>query len=142
MDKTTRLPQTKPHCTTLSHTRTRPRSILNPMRRPQEDRIPASPTRVVIQKPPTILTLQIPIASQYEPIACHTRYRFPSMDRATTRVNKTTDTAPIARRTCSQTATMASVVTTAQAAQRRYPAKFLQSLEMPVLNETSGQSLQ
>ena len=35
--KTTRPPQTKPHRNTLSHMRTRPRSILRPMFRPQED---------------------------------------------------------------------------------------------------------
>ena len=64
------------------------------------------------------------------------------MDRAPPRVNKTIETAPIARRTRSQTATMASVITPAQVAQRRYPANFLQSLAMPILNKTSGQSLQ
>ena len=36
----------------------------------------------------------------------------------------------------------ASAITPAQAAQRRYPLKFLQSLAMPVLDKTSGQSLQ
>ena len=35
-----------------------------------------------------------------------------------------------------------SVITPAQAAQRRYPLNFLQSLDMPVLDKTSGQSLQ
>ena len=64
MDKTARTPQTKPHRTTLSHTRTRPRSILRPMRHPQEDRPPDSPPRVVIPKPPAILIPQIPITSQ------------------------------------------------------------------------------
>ena len=52
------------------------------------------------------------------------------------------DTAPVARRTRSQTENTASTITPAQAAQRRYPAKFLQSLAMSVLDETSGQSLQ
>ena len=64
------------------------------------------------------------------------------MDHSPPRVNKTTDTAPIARRTHSQTEALASVITPAQAAQRRYPAKFLQILSMTVLNKTSGQSLQ
>ena len=42
----------------------------------------------------------------------------------------------------SQTAALDSGITPAQAAQRQYPAQFLQSLEMPVLGETSGKSLQ
>ena len=64
------------------------------------------------------------------------------MDRPPPRVNKMTDIVSIARRTRSQIAAMASVITPAQAAQRRYTAKFLQSLSMPVLNKTSGQLLQ
>ena len=130
--KTTRPPQTNPPRTTLSHTCTRPRSILRPMRRPQEDQPPASPPRVVIPKPPAILILQMPIASQDEPIARHTRSRFPSTDRAPPRVHNTIDTAPISRRKQSQAVTMASVITPSQAAQQRYPAKFLQSLH-PIL---------
>ena len=64
------------------------------------------------------------------------------MDRPPPRVNKTTDTVPIAARTRSQTAAMASVITPAQAAQQQYLAKFLQSLEMPVLDKYSMQLLQ
>ena len=64
------------------------------------------------------------------------------MNRPPPRVNKKTDTAPISTRTRSQTTAMASVITPAQAAQRQYPAKFLQSLAMPILEETSGQLLQ
>ena len=52
------------------------------------------------------------------------------------------DTAPVDRRTCSQTVNTASVITPTQAAQRRYPLKFLQSLAMVILNEMSVQSLQ
>ena len=52
------------------------------------------------------------------------------------------DTAPVARNTRSQTANTAITITPDQAAQRRYPAKLLQSLVMPVLDENSGQSLQ
>ena len=52
------------------------------------------------------------------------------------------DTAPVTRRTRSQTANTASAITPAQAAQRRYRAKFLQILSMPVLDENSGQSPQ
>ena len=57
-------------------------------------------------------------------------------------MNKTPGTGPIARRTRSQTAALASVITPAQEAQRRYPTRFLQSLAMPVLEKTFGQSLQ
>ena len=64
------------------------------------------------------------------------------MDQAPPRVHKTTDTAPVARRTRSQTANTASAITPAQAAQRRYPAKLIQSLATPVLDKTSSQSLQ
>ena len=142
--KTTRPPQTKPHCTTLPHMRTRQRSILRPMRRPQEDRPPDSPPRVVIPKPRAtpILIPQLSIASQDEPILRRTWSRFPTVDRPPPRLNKTTDTVPISRRTRSQTANKASVVTPAQAAQQQYPAKFLQILAMPVLKKNSGQSLQ
>ena len=140
--KTTKPPQTKPHRTTLSHMLTRTRSILCPMCRPQEDQPPASPPRVVIPKLPAILIPQNPIASQDEPIARLTRSRFPTMDRSPPGANKTTDTAPITRRTCSQTAALASVVTPSQADQRRYPAKFLQILAMPVQDKTSGKLLQ
>ena len=132
---TKRPPQANLLCATLSNTRTRPRSILRPMHRPQEDRPPASPPRVVIPKPPSILVPQIPIASQDEPIARCTGSRFSSMDRSPPRVHKTIDTAPIVRRTRSQTANMASVITPAQAAQQQYPVKFLQSLAMPVIDD-------
>ena len=87
-------------CDILAHMRTRSLSILRPMHHPQEDRPPASPPRVVIPKPPA--TPQIPIASQDEPIACRTRSRFPCMDCAPPRANKTIDTAPIDRCTRSR----------------------------------------
>ena len=112
------------------------------MCRPQENRPPASPPRVVIPEPPDIPIPQIPTASPEEPIARRTQSRLPSMDWAPPRVQKTIYTAPIARRTRSQTANMASAITPAQAAKQIYPAKFLQSLSMPVLGKTSGQSLQ
>ena len=86
---------------------------------------PTSHPRMAIPKPPSILVPQIPIASQDEPIAHCTWSRFPSMDRSPPRAHKKIDTAPIARRTHSQTANMANVITSAQAAQQRYPAKFL-----------------
>ena len=83
------------------------------------------------------------ITIQYEPVARRTRSISPqTVDHPPPRVNKTPDTAPIYRRTSSQTAAMASVTTPSQAAQRLYPAQFLQSLEMPVLDEISGQLLQ
>ena len=137
-----RPPQAKPPRATLSHTHTRPRSILRPMRRPREYQTPPSTPRVVIPKPPAIPVPQIPTPSQDEPIARRTRSILPSMNRAPPRVYQKIYTAPIARRTRSQTANMASVITPVQADQREYPAKFLQILEMPFLNETSGQSLQ
>ena len=63
------------------------------------------------------------------------------MDLPPPRVNKKTDTAPIAARTRSQTAAMTSVITPSEAPQLQYPFKFLQSMAMLVLDETSGQSL-
>ena len=96
---TKRTPQAKPPHATLSNTCTRPLSILRPMHRPQEDRPPASPPRVFIPNPPAIPVLQIPITSQDEPLACHTRPILPPTDRALPRVHKTVDTAPIARHT-------------------------------------------
>ena len=65
----------------------------------------------------------------------------PNRGPATSKGEQTPDAAPISRRTRSQTAAVASGITPAQAAQRQYPAQFLQSLAMPVLDETSGQSL-
>ena len=114
------------------------------MQRPHEDQPPGAPPRVSIPKPHTspIPTLQLSIASQDEPIARCTRYRFPTVDCPTPRVNKTTDTSPISVRTRSQTAAIASFITPAQAPQQRYPAKFLQSLAMTFLEKTSGQLLQ
>ena len=137
-----RPPHVKPPRATPLHTRAPPRSILQPMRHPREDRPPAFPPRVVIPMPLDIPIPQIPTASPEEPIAHRTRSRLPSMDRVPTRVHKTIDTAPMARHTRSQTANVASAINPSQAAQRRYPAKFLQSLAMPVLDEFSGQSLQ
>ena len=48
----------------------------------------------------------------------------------------------MARCTLPQTVAMANVITPAQAAKRRFSAQFLESLAMPILDETSGQSLQ
>ena len=81
--------------------------------------------------------------SNYEPVSRHTRYRVPhTLDLPPPRVRKTQDTGPVSRRTRSQTAAIANVTTPSQSAQRRYPAQFLQSLEMPVLDKTYRQSLQ
>ena len=134
-----------PHRTTLPHTRTRHRSIMLPMQRPHEDQPPDAPPRVAIPKPNAspIPTPLPSITSQYEPVARHTRSRFPhTLYQPPPRVNKTPDTALIGRRTRSQTAAMASVNTTSQAAQRQYPSKFLQSVAMPVLYKTSRKLLQ
>ena len=115
------------------------------MRRPNKDQPQDVSPRVVIHKSnaypvPTEVTST---NSNYEPVAQRTRSRVPhTVYPPPPRVSKTQDTVPITRRTRSQTTSMANVITTAQAAKRRYPSQFLQSLEMPVLDETSGQSLQ
>ena len=83
-----RPPHAKPPCTTPLHTRARPCSILQPMRRPQEDQPPVSPPRVVIPTPPNILIQQIPTTSPEEPIARRTRSHLPSMYWAPPRVHK------------------------------------------------------
>ena len=97
--------------------------------------------RVFIPKPPDIPIPPTPTTSPEEPIARRTQSRLPAMDQAPPRVHKTIDTAPIARRKNSQIANMASAITPARTAQRRYLSKFLQSLAMPVLDKTSSQSL-
>ena len=58
------------------------------------------------------------------------------------RLDKATYLGPIYRRTRSQTTAMDNIITLAQAAKRRYPAHFLQSLELPVFDKTSEQLLQ
>ena len=133
-----------PHRTTLPHTRTRQPYILRPMRLPHEDQPPDAPPRVAIPNPHAspIPTPQPSITSQYEPIERRTRSRFPTVDQPPPRVNKKTDTTPIAKRTRSQTAAMVSVITPSQPSQRRYLAKFLQSMAMPVPDKTSGQLFQ
>ena len=111
---------------------------------PHEDQPPYAPPRVSIPKPnaPPIPTPLPSSTSQYETVAQHTRSRSPhTVDQPSPRLNKTPATVPIAMRTHSQTAAMASVITPSQAAQQQFPAKFLQSMEMPVLHETSRQSL-
>ena len=145
MGQTNIAAHTKPHITTLPPTSTRQRSMLRPMHRTQEDRPPDVPPRVVIQKHDvSLIPTMVPYTiSCFEPVAqCTSSKVPPTVDQPHPRVSQTPDTGPISRRTRSQTATMASVITPAQASQRQYPAQFLQSLEMPVLNETSGQSLQ
>ena len=126
-------------------THTRRSSILRPMRRPAkvqpEDLLP----RVVIYKPnalpssPTILSIK----ENYEPVERHTRSKVPHpVDPPPPRVSKATYLRPISRHTRSQRTAINNLITPAQAAKHQYPAQFLQSLEMPVLEETSGQSLQ
>ena len=125
----------KPYITTPPPTSTRHRSILRPMRPPHEDQPQDVPPMVVIQKPNAspIPTMVLSTTSNYEPVAQHTRYKVPhTVDQPPPRVNKTPVTGPIARRTRSQTAAMVNLITPAQAsqaAQRRYPAQFIQSLE-------------
>ena len=124
-------PRAQPPRATTLHPHARQHSILRPIRHPRKYRPPAPLPRVVIQKPPDIPIPPTPTTSTEEPIARRTRSLLPSMERAPPRVHNTIDTEPIARRTRSQTVNTASAITPAQAAQRRYPAKFLQSLSMP-----------
>ena len=103
----------------IEFTSTWKRSILGPMRSPNENRPPDAPPRVAIPKPnASPIPIPVPsIRSQYEPVARHTRSRVTqTMDQPPPRVNKTPDTAHISRCTRSQTAAMAIVITPAQAA--------------------------
>ena len=137
--------RTPPHLTTISHKSTSQCSILHPMRHTHEDRPRDVPPRVAIKKPNAspIQTTVPSITSQYEPVAQRTRSKVPqTVDQPPPRVKNTPDTGPISRHTRSKTAALDSVITPAQAAQRRYPYQFLQSLAMPILNKTSGKSLQ
>ena len=134
-----------PQVTTPPPTCTRQRSILRPMRCPTKDQPQDLLPRVVIQNPNAFpSTPKVPSTkANYEPVARRTRSRVPhTVDPPHPRVNKSTDIGHIARRTRSQTTATANVITPAQAAKQRYPAQFLQSLAMTVLEETSGQSLQ
>ena len=131
--------QKKPYITTPPPTCTKDRSILRPMRCPNEYQPQDVPPRVVIQKPnASPLPTKVPSTkSNNKPVARRTRFRVPhTMDQPPPRVSKTQDTGPISRRTRSQTAVLDNVITPAQAAKRRYPYQFLQILEMPVLNKT------
>ena len=137
--------RTNQHITTLQPTSTIQRSILCPMRRPHEDQPQDVPPRFVIQKPDAspIPSMAPSTISHDEPVALRTRSRVPQIvDQPPPRVIQTPDTGPIARLTRSQTAALASIITPAQAYQRRYTAQFLQSIAMPVLGESSGKSLQ
>ena len=113
------------------------------MWRSDKDQPPDAPSRVAIPKPHAspVPTPQPSIASQDETIARRIRSIFPIIQPPPPILNKSTDTAPIPTRMRSQTAAITSVITPYQAAQRRYPDKFLQSLEMPVLDKTSGKLL-
>ena len=109
---------------------------MRPMRRPHEDQPQEVPQRVAIKNPNAspIPTTVPSITSQYEPVVQRKRSKSPqTVDKPPPRVNTTPDTGSIVRRTHSQTATLASVITPAQASQWRYPDQFLQSMAMPVL---------
>ena len=102
------------------------------------------PPRVVIQKSNiSLLPKKLPSTkSSYEPVALHTRSRVThNVDQPPPRAIKTQDTGPIARLTRSQTAAMTNVITPSQVDKRRYSIQFLQSLAMPILDKTSGESL-
>ena len=131
----------KPHVSTPPPTRTKQRSILRPMCRPNKNQTQDLIPRVVIQKPNASLSPpKVPLTkNDYEPVAQHTSSRVPhTVDQPPPRVKKLIDTGPIARGTWSKTAFMSNVITSAQAAKWGYPAQFLQSLAMPVLYKTSG----
>ena len=127
-----------PQVTTPAPTHTRKRPILRPMRRPTKDQPQDLLPRVIIHKPNAYpSTPQLPSTNNtYEPVAQHTRSRFPhTVDPTPPRVNKSTDIGPIFRRTRSQTTATANVISTFQVAKRRYPDQFLQSLAMPILDK-------
>ena len=115
------------------------------MRRPTRDQPQDLLPRVVTQKPNDPLSTPKVKSTKdnYEPVARRTQSRVPhNMDPPPPRVNKSIDVGSISRRIRPQTAATANVITPTQAAKRRYPEQFTQSLAMPVLDETSGQSLQ
>ena len=137
--------QKKPHITTPPPTHTKYRSMLSPMHRPNKDQPQDVPPRVVIQKSnASPVPTQVPSAKiNYEPIARRTSSRVPrTVDQPPPRVRKTQDIGPISRCTRSQTTVVANVITPDQAEKLRYPAQFFQSLAIPVLDKTSGKSLQ
>ena len=118
--KLTLTAQTKPHLITLPPTSTRQRSILRPMRFPHKDRPQDVPPMVVIKKPDaSLIPPTVPSTiSHYEPVARRTRSRVSqTMDQPPPRVSQTSDTGPIVRLTQSQTASLASIITPAQAVQ-------------------------
>ena len=124
---------------------TQQRTILCPMHRPTKDQAQDLFPRVVIQKRNTSLsTTKVPSTkNNYEPVAQHTRSRVPhTVYQPSPRVRKSIYIGPIARHTISQTAVTANVITPAQSDKQQYLYQFLQSLAMPVLDESSGQSLQ
>ena len=133
-----------PHVTTPLPTHTRRRSVLLPMHRPTTFQPHALLPRVVIQKPNVSPSApKMPTTKEhYEPVSRHTRSKVPhTVDPPPPRVEKATDLGPIARRTQSQTTATANVITTIQAAKQQYPAQFLQSMTMPVLEKTSVKSI-
>ena len=126
-----------PQVATPPPTHTRQHPILRLMRRPArvqpQDLIP----RVVIQKPnaspssPTIPSIK----EKYETVARQTRSKVPHpVDPPPPRVSKARDLRPIDRRTRSQTTSTTNLINPAQVAKQQYPAQFLQSLAMPVLD--------
>ena len=83
------------------------------------------------------------IKENYKPVARCTRSKVSHpVDTPPLRFSKATDLRPIARLARSQTTVTTNLISPAQAAKQKYPAQFLQSLAMPVLDKTSGKSLQ
>ena len=105
----------------------------------------ASLPRVFIPMPNEDLSApRVPSTRErYDPIERHTRSRIRhTVDPPPPRVDKATDPGPIDRSNRSQTTSMANSTNLAQADKRRYPAQFLQSMEMIILDKTSGQLLE
>ena len=141
-----KLPLSKvPQVTPPMITHTRRRSVLHPMCRKETVQPHASLPRVVIQTLNAAPSAPMVPSNkeQYDPVARRTRSKLPHYaDPPPPRVDKEIDLGPIARRTRSQTTAMANFITPSQAAKRQYPAQFIQSMELPVINETSGKLLQ
>ena len=134
-----------PHVTTPLPNHTRRRWVLRPMRRPENFQPHSLLPMVVTQTPNASPSApNIPSTKEhYDLLSQRTRSKVPhTVDPPIPRVDNATDLGPIARCTQSQTTAMANVITPAQADKWQYPAQFIQSLEIPVLRETSGKSLQ
>ena len=127
-----------PQVATHPPTYTRGRSILRPMCCQATIQPQDLLSRVVIQTPnASSSTLTMPsIKENYKPVKQRTRSKVPhTMDPPPPRVNKSTYLRSFFRRTRSQNTATANVITPAPANKRQYPARFLKSMEIPVLEK-------